>query len=159
MSTNETTKKKERLTGFDIVVGFVVVLVFGALLGAVVGLIKCAAENEGAVTNYNVAEPKPVFAKVGKTAAFCFGTSEDSAYFVVFNPTTLQKGDKARLECYVGGRKLIQTGTVVDCFQVQVPGGAEGETDDLAIIEAPYFFDDAVFNIHSNDSIRSETTP
>lgn len=153
MSTNETTKEKERLTGFDIVVGLVVVFVFGVLLvGAVAGLIKCAIENEGAVTSYNVAEPPQVFAKVGKTAAFCFGTSEDSVYFVVFNPTTLQKGDKARLECYVGGRTLIQTGTVVD--RVQIPSAVEGGTDDFAIIEAPYFFDDAGFNDTHSDRRR-----
>ena len=153
MSTNETTKEKERLTGFDIVVGLVVVFVFGVLLiGAVAGLIKCAVENEGAATNYNVAEPKPFFAKVGKTAAFCFGTSEDSAYFIVFNPTTLQKGDKAQIECHVGGRTLIQTGTVVD--RVQLPSAVEDETDDLAIIKAPYFFDDAVFNDTHSDRIK-----
>lgn len=157
MSTNGTTKEKERLTGFDIVVGLVVVFVFGVLIGAVVGLINCAVENEGSVTNYNVAEPPQVFAKVGGTSACYLGTSEDSAYFVAFNPTTLQKGDKARLECRVGGRTLIQTGTVVN--RVQVPSATPGETDDIAIIEAPYFFDDAVFNIHSNDSIRREATP
>lgn len=156
MSTNETTKEKERLTGFDIVVGLVVVFVFGVLIGAVVELIKSAVENEDAVTSYATEFPCN-YAKVGKTAAFCFGTSEDSAYFVVFNPTTLQKGDKAQIKYCVGGRTLIQTGTVVN--RVQVPSAVEGETDDLAIIKAPYFFDDAGFNIHSNDSIRRKTTP
>ena len=156
MSTNGTTKEKERLTGFDIVVGLVVVFVFGALLGAVAGLIKCAVENEGAVTSY-ASEVPCDYAKVGETSACILWTNEDAAYFVAFNPTTLQKGDKARLECRVGGRTTVQTGTVVD--RVQVPSGVEGETDDIAIIKAPYFFDDAVFNIHSNDSIRRETTP
>ena len=134
MSTNETTKEKERLTGFDIVVGLVVVFVFGALLGAVAGLIKCAVENEDVVTSYATEFPSD-YAKVGGTSAFCLGTSEGFAYFVVCNPTTLQKGDKARLEYYVGGRTLIQTGTVVD--RVQVPSAVEGETDDFAIIKAP----------------------
>ena len=156
MSTNETTKEKERLTGFDIVVGLVVVFAFGVLLGAVIGLINSAVENEGAITSYATEFPSD-YAKVGETSACYLWTNEDSAYFVAFNPTTLQKGDKARLECRVGGRTLIQTGTVVN--RVQVPSGAEGETDDIAIIEAPYFFDDAVFNINSNDSIRRETSP
>lgn len=158
MSTNGTTKEKERLTGFDIVVGLVVVFVFGVLIGAVAGLIKCAVENEGAVTNYNVADvPPQVFAKVGGTSACYLWTIEDSAYFVAFNPTTLQKGDKAQIEYRVGGRTTVQTGTVVN--RVQVPSAVEGGTDDIAIIKAPYFFDDAVFNIHSNDSIRRETKP
>lgn len=148
MSTNETTKEKERLTGFDIVVGLVVVFVFGVLLGAVAGLIKCAVENEGAVTSYASEFPSD-YAKVGGTSACILWTSEDSAYFVAFNPTTLQKGDKAQIEYRVGGRTLIQTGTVVD--RVQVPSAVEGETDDLAIIEAPYFFDDAVFNDTHSD--------
>ena len=156
MSTNETTKEKERLTGFDIVVGLVVVFAFGVLLGAVIGLINSAVENEGAVTSY-ASEVPCDYAKVGKTSACILWTNEDSAYFVAFNPTTLQKGDKAQIECRVGSRTLIQTGTVVN--RVQVPSGAEGGTDDIAIIEAPYFFDDAVFNIHSNDSIRREATP
>ena len=156
MSTNETTKEKERLTGFDIVVGLVVVFVFGVLLGAVIGLIKSAVENEGAVTSYATEVPCD-YAKVGETSACILWTIEDSAYFVAFNPTTLQKGDKAQIEYRVGGRTLIRTGTVVD--RVQLPSAVEGETDDLAIIKAPYFFDDAVFNIHSNDSIRREATP
>ena len=156
MSTNETTKEKERLTGFDIVVGLVVVFVFGVLIGAVIGLINSAVENEGAVTSYASEFPSD-YAKVGGTSACYLCTSEGFAYFVAFNPTTLQKGDKAQIEYHVGGRTLIQTGTVVN--RVQVPSAVEGETDDLAIIKAPYFFDDAVFNIHSNDSIRREATP
>lgn len=151
MSTNETVKEKERLTGFDIVVGLVVVFVFGVLLGAVVGLINSAVENEGAIASYATEVPCD-YAKVGETSACILWASEDSAYFVAFNPTTLQKGDKAQIEYHVGGRTLIRTGTVVN--RVQVPSGAEGGTDDLAIIKAPYFFDDAVFN-----SIRREETP
>lgn len=156
MSTNGTATEKERLTGFDIVVGLVVVFVFGVLIGAVAGLIKCAVENEGAVASYASEFPSD-YAKVGGTSAYYLWTSEGFAYFVAFNPTTLQKGDKARLECRVGGRTLIRTGTVVD--RVQLPSAVEGETDDIAIIKAPYFFDDAVFNIHSNDSIRRKATP
>lgn len=148
MSTNETTKEKERLTGFDIVVGLVVVFVFGVLIGAVIGLIKSAVENEGAVTSYASEFPCD-YAKVGETSACILWTNEDSAYFVAFNPTALQKGDKARLECRVGGRTLIRTGTVVN--RVQLPSGAEGGTDDIAIIKAPYFFDDAVFNDTHSD--------
>ena len=151
MSTNETTKEKERLTGFDIVVGLVVVFVFGVLLGAVIGLINSAVENEGAVTSY-ASEVPCDYAKVGETSACILWTNEDSAYFVAFNPTTLQKGDKARLECRVGGRTLIQTGTVVN--RVQLPSAVEGETDDIAIIKAPYFFDDAVFNDTHSDRRR-----
>lgn len=156
MSTNGTTKEKERLTGFDIVVGLVVVFVFGVLLGAVIGLIKSAVENEGAIASCATEFPSD-YAKVGGTSACYLGTSEGSAYFVAFNPTTLQKGDKAQIEYRVGGRTTVQTGTVVN--RVQVPSAVEGETDDIAIIKAPYFFDDAVFNIHSNDSIRREATP
>lgn len=148
MSTNGTTKEKERLTGSDIVVGLVVVFVFGLLLVAVVGLIKCAVENESAVASYASEVPSD-YAKVGETSACLLWISEGFAYFVAFNPTTLQKGDKARLECRVGGRTTVQTGTVVN--RVQIPSADEGETDDIAIIKAPYFFDDAVFNDTHSD--------